>query len=146
MSYEIKAKSKDYEIDLQLRSDRTVIIGDSGSGKTFLFELIQRLKTNKKIAFINYHNVRSETNYELMISNIKNSEGIVFFIDQFDNIQRENNKICKAIDADRSNSFIIIGRHPEINYDVLDVCHVVIENHKITLEYDFNPEYDFSRS
>ena len=58
MAYDIKTTSGDYEIDLHLRGNRTVISGDSGSGKTFLFNLLQQSKIAKNIVFVNYERVR----------------------------------------------------------------------------------------
>ena len=52
MAYNIEVTSGKYEIDLHLRSNRTVISGDSGSGKTFLFKKLQKAKSTKNMVFI----------------------------------------------------------------------------------------------
>ena len=49
-----------------------------------------------------------------------------------------------AINLDSRNKFILIGRNPEIIYRFSDMCHVVIENNRITLDYDFEEPIAYS--
>lgn len=137
MSYNIRTKSEDYEIDLKLRGSRTVISGDSGSGKSFLFEVLRKAKSTKNMLFIDYAYAQSEGNYDAMVSFIENSTDKIFVMDQADAIQRIKDDMMLAINLDSRNKFIIIGRHPEIIYNISDICHVVVEDNRITLEYDF---------
>ena len=138
MAYDIKTTSGEYEIDLHLRSNRTVISGDSGSGKTFLFNKLRRAKSTKNMVFIDYKYVRSEGNYDAVVDFIKHTTDTIFIIDQADAIQRISTDIMLAINLDSRNKFILMGRNPEIIYGFSDMCHVVIENNRITLEYDFD--------
>lgn len=137
MAYDIKATSGKYEIDLHLRGSRTVISGDSGSGKSFLFDRLHKTKPTSDMILIDYNYMCFEGNYKSMVKLIKQSIDTIFVIDQADAIQRISTDIMLAINLDSKNKFILIGRNPEIIYNISDMCHVVIENNRITLEYDF---------
>jgi hypothetical protein len=138
MSKSLSLKSDEYEIELNLRDRITVISGDSATGKTFMYDLIQDADNTDDIVTLNYNSVKTKANYEIAVDSIKNSRNKIFIIDQADDIQRENDEIMYAINTEAAdNTFIIMGRKPKLVYNVSDIAEVNIQNNKVTLNYLF---------
>ena len=63
MGQTLACKSRGFNIQLQLRSSKTIICGDSATGKTFLFGLLMNAAMDMdNIYFINYDSVKSKAN------------------------------------------------------------------------------------
>jgi hypothetical protein len=135
---DINLKSGDYTIELNLRSDITIITGDTATGKTFLYNKIKDADNTEDIILINYDFVKTKGNYDAMVDCIKRSMNKLFVIDNADAIQRKDDTIMLAINNDLNNTFIVIGRHPELIYNISDMAEVNISDNKITLNYIFD--------
>ena len=136
MGQTLACKSRGFNIQLQLRSSKTIICGDSATGKTFLFGLLMNAAMDMdNIYFINYDSVKSKANCKVVIKHIKQAYGQIIIMDQADDVQEVDNRIMKAINENLKNTYIIIGRAPKLNYCFTDVAEVSIKNNLITLEY-----------
>lgn len=137
--YNLKVKSGEYNIDLELRSNYTIISGDSATGKSFLYKKLQNADQTEDFILINYESVKAKGNYNAMVEIVKRSYKKYIIIDQADAIQRRDDTLMLAINQDKGNNmFIIIGRHPEIAYNISDLSIINITDKKITLEYEFD--------
>ncbi len=131
-------KSEEYEIELDLRSNITVITGDTATGKSFFYDKMRRVEDRDDIVCINYESIRPKANYDAMVNYIKQSEHKIFVIDHADDIQRKDDTLMYAINTDYgTNTFIVIGRRPKLIYNMSDIAEIDVSNNKIRLEYSF---------
>lgn len=95
-----------FEVDLSLEYNITFIIGDSGTGKSAVFSLIQELGTeDKRIRCINYLDCKKRYKFS-----IKNTNNAIFVIDNADILLDDSMR--QYIATDDKNQYIIIGRNP----------------------------------
>lgn len=136
---ELLIKSGEYEINLNLRSNMTIINGETATGKSFFYDKMRRVEDRDDIICINYENVRPKANYDAMVNTIKQSKDKIFVIDQADDIQRKDASLMYAINMDSgTNTFIVIGRKPKLIYNMSDIAEMDISNNKIKLKYSFD--------
>ena len=122
----------DYEINLNLRSKVTILCGDTATGKSFLYDLLNRIKSRDDILCINYDIMRKRNMCGIVINALKNTKNSIVVID------RINMELPYIINRDGgNNTFIIIGRSPKVTYTVSDLAKVVVKDNKIELEYMF---------
>ena len=134
----LSIESEGYEIDLNLRSQITIICGDAEAGSSF-YELMSREATREDILCINYSLVRSKANYNMVLKTIESSKQKIIIINQADSIQKLNNAIVHAINADIGiNTYIVIGKAPNLDYKSSDLATINIHDNKITLDYLFS--------
>lgn len=135
---QIKLKSDGFDIELNLRSHTTVLLGDSATGKSFFYDLMTRVDGRDDIMCINYETVRPKANYEAILNAVKNSKHKLIIIDQADDIQRKDDSLMYAINTDyNNNKYIIIGRNPKVLSNISDMAEISIKDNKITLQYMF---------
>lgn len=134
----------DVEFDLQLRGNLIVVLGNSGSGKSFFAKTVNRLKLNpmvssdmekwlKCVNVINYENI----NYINLNGLIESSNGQLFIMDNADNYL--NTSLVKLIANDIKNQYIIFTRlgwefETSPNY----VGEFLLNGKKIYLSYLFS--------
>lgn len=134
----ITIKSSEYDIELNLRSNITVITGDTATGKSFFYDKMHRVEDRDDIICINYETIRPKANYNAMVNAIKQSKHKIFVIDHADDIQRRDDSLMYAINTDSgTNVFIIIGRNPKLVYNISDLAEISVKNNKINIEYLF---------
>lgn len=131
----IKTKTDNFNIDINLRSKYTILVGDTATGKSLLFKEMRNTTDRDDIACINYESTIPKVNYDAMINLIKQSKQKIFIIDQVDDIQRENDEIIRVISRDTKNTFILIGRGINLCYDISDIAEVSVVKDKITIDY-----------
>lgn len=131
----LKCKYAEFNIDLELRSRCTIICGNTATGKTYLFDTLRNIENLENTYFINYNSVKNIENYNAAVDYIKRSSNKIIIIDQADDIQEINDEIMYEINMDNDNTYIIIGRAPELNYSYSDVAELIIEDNEFRLEY-----------
>ena len=102
----IQTRHTNYLVDLRLNSNITFITGDSGTGKSAVFSILEEYSSeDKRIRCFNYmdHN----KGYK---ASIRNSKKKLFVIDNADILL--DDKMRQHIAVDTSNQYIIIGRNP----------------------------------
>lgn len=135
MSHTLSFKALEFDIDLSLRGDITILTGDTASGKSFLYYLLTRSNADN-IMCINYESVILKSNYKAILNEIKSSTNKIIVIDQADDIQQLDDSIMYAINTDTSNNkFIVIGRAAKVGYNISNIAEVKVENQKVKLEY-----------
>lgn len=94
-------------VDLNLNNNIVLLMGEAGSGKTLVFNLImQNIQGNEHISSFNYENYAPT-----MKDYIRRSSGYLFVIDNADILL--DDEIRKYISLDAHNQFLLIGRNPK---------------------------------
>lgn len=96
-----------YIVDFKFENNITILLGDSGTGKTAAFSFIREsMAVNPKIQCINY------LDYQKDIKNtIRESQGKLIVIDNADILLDDDTR--KYISLDEKNQYLIIGRNPK---------------------------------
>lgn len=103
----LKARHTTFSVEFHFTNNITLLMGDSGMGKTLVFGILQELSaTDKRIVCINYLDINKEIKDE-----IEKVSGKLIIIDNGDAIL--NDDMRKTIAVDRENQYLIIGRNPK---------------------------------
>lgn len=104
---DLKARHTTFLLEFHFTNNITLLMGDSGIGKTLIFGILQELSaTDKRILCINYFDINKEIKNE-----IENASGKLIIIDNADAILDDDTR--KVIAFDRENQYLIIGRNPQ---------------------------------
>ncbi|MCM1113274.1 MAG: hypothetical protein NC399_08490 [Muribaculum sp.] len=102
----LNARHTTFSIEFHFTNNITLLMGDSGMGKTLIFSILQELSvTDKRIVCINYLDINRKIKDE-----IEKASGRLIIIDNADIIL--NDDIRKIIAFDKENQYLIIGRNP----------------------------------
>lgn len=103
----LKARHTTFSVEFHFTNNITLLMGDSGMGKTLIFGILRELSAiDKRIVCINYLDVNKEIKAE-----IEKASGKLIIIDNADAIL--NDDMRKVIAFDRENQYLIIGRNPK---------------------------------
>ena len=96
-----------FVVDFTFTNNITILMGDSGTGKTAAFSFIREcMAINPKLLCLNY------LDYQKDIQEIiKNAEGKLIVIDNADILLDDDTR--KYISIDDKNQYLIIGRNPK---------------------------------
>lgn len=131
-----------YTIDLDLNYNLTFINDKSGTGKTYLYELIHKQRTcenlkDLRIKCYNYSDKELVKKEKKLTNDINESTNTLFVIDNADILLSDDDRIHIAFDT--KNQYILIGRKVEglILCDY-NCASAKIDNKakSITLEYE----------
>ena len=133
MIYEnIEFSSMNLTYKLNFRNYFTIIAGDSGSGKTFLFNRLKDLKQIHLYDKLKLYNAESE-NFD-SIYNCKNS---FIVIDNFDILVSD--KLREFLQYDKTNQFLVFGRNTDgLPVDIDSFLYLKNSNSYITFEEVFD--------
>lgn len=93
-------------IDFTFTNNITILMGDSGTGKTAAFSFIREcMAVNPKILCLNYLDYQKN-----IIEVISKEEGKLIVIDNADILLNDDTR--KYISLDDKNQYLIIGRNP----------------------------------
>lgn len=126
------------KVNLQLRGNRTIITGESATGKTLLCTKIMNIQGDK-----NVYNKYNADNIVVLSDNI-NTEALkklknkLIIIDRFEqNLNSQD--IIEYINNDKNNKYLIITREaPGIEITPNHVAELQYKNNEFTLNYRFN--------
>ena len=133
MIQNIQIKSENISFDIELKSRLTLIDGESGSGKSFLYKLMldkARAEMDSQFIFLNY----MVTDKKYIKSEILTQKDRVFVIDDADTIL--DSELRSLISVDTSNQYIIFT-HSIDGYTLgkKNIAELKIKNNKGILEY-----------
>lgn len=135
---ELKFLYMDYvNVDIELKSKKTVINGKNGTGKSYLWNIISQytMEENRKdILCLNVDNVDTD-DIEYTINKIRKIQDGIIVIDQADNILW-NKDLYEHILLDRSNFYIIISRKYYERYS--ELAKIVSDKTHISIKYKLN--------
>lgn len=125
-----------FKVDLRLHGGIIGLIGDSGTGKTFLMKQLEvgmanDLDNGDGSLFKNVEIVEDRS-----IEKIKELSGKLIIIDRFDYIQNKHEWVKKHIQWDVRNQYILIGRNLN-NYGILpcNYAHIDFDGSTIRFRY-----------
>lgn len=143
----LKAKAYGRDIELELKDRCVLVEGNSGSGRTLVFDVFNEISyINKSILCINAEILRNaKKTFKQYKANAKNK---VIFVDNADLILTADAR--KSIVKDDSNQYVIFGRNskglPVTNSSFAEVAD---DSKKITFIYPFEPkpilDFDLSK-
>lgn len=131
----LRIKLDELEIDFELRSNKTIIQGDSSTGKTYVYELLHEEYKEENIFFINYHDIESPTNAKMICNTLKNTINKFVIIDQANDVFEECSELEDIVDKDNNNQYILMGRSLQIHYNISDIAELQIKNNRAALSY-----------
>lgn len=103
----LKARHTTFSVEFYFTNNITLLMGDSGRGKTLVFSILQELAaTDERIVCINYLDINKRIKDE-----IEKASGKLIVIDNADVILDDD--IRKVIAFDRKNQYLVIGRNPK---------------------------------
>lgn len=104
---DLKARHTTFSLDFHFKNNITLLMGDSGTGKTLVFGILKELSvTDGRLVCINYFDVNKQMEQE-----IGSVSGKLIVIDNADVIL--NDEVRKKIAFDRKNQYLIMGRNPK---------------------------------
>lgn len=104
---DLKARHTTFSINFHFTNNITLLMGDSGMGKTLIFGILQEYSaSDQRLICLNYLNVNKEIKAE-----IANASGKLIVIDNADVILTDDMR--KDIALDKKNQYFIIGRNPK---------------------------------
>lgn len=125
------------EVDIELRSLRTVLNGKSATGKSYFYNMIEQYSQEEKrsdILCLNMGTVDLD-DVECVISRLQKIDDGVIVIDQADNILT-NKKLYDYIFLDDKNYYILISRKFYERYS--ELARLRVTANSIKLEYQMN--------
>lgn len=130
--YYRKLKYANLEIDLEFKSELTIICGDSAVGRTFIYNLLSEEPSKDKIIFINYLTPSDILEYIVLSGKIKNR---LIVIDNADILLSEE-RVVNGIRNDNSNQYIVMMR----KYDSLaksqkNIARLIRRENRLVLYY-----------
>lgn len=94
-------------VDFHFENNITILMGDSGTGKTAAFSFIKEcMAVNPNIICLNYLDYQKD-----ILSIIQDAKGKLIVIDNADVLL--NDETRKYISLDGENQYLIIGRNPK---------------------------------
>lgn len=108
---ELKFESRKFKWELEFRDSITIVMGDSGTGKTYLFNMLEKLsRTGEMSGLVCYTFNSSKINERSkeVEREIKNLKGKLIVIDHSDLLLNKNTR--RFIGADIHNQYLLLGR------------------------------------
>ena len=125
----IAFKADPFSYDLEFEDRITLVGGDSGTGKTVLYEMLEDIRLTDRYNAIKLFNYKTDNFLEA----IKQSRNNFIVIDNADNLI--NDDVRKFINFELSNQYMLFLRNCD-GLNVSDKSFKVLkfDNNKITLE------------
>lgn len=133
----LAVKLDELEIDFELRSTKTVVQGDSATGKTYVYELLHSEYGISSLFFINYHDVEAESNAKMICETLRKMRNKIIIIDQANDVFDTCSELENIVDRDINNHYILMGRTLRIHHNISDMAELEIKNGKASLKYLF---------
>ena len=125
MIYEnIKFKADPFSYDLEFDDRITLIGGDSATGKTVLYEILEDLRLTEEYRNIKLFNYKSDNFSESLMQ----CRGSFIVIDNADILL--DDEIRKYISLDDKNQYLIIGRNPKNLFTTSDNLFELVSEKK----------------
>lgn len=103
----LKTAHTSFQINFQFQNNITLLLGDSGIGKTVIFSILQELAVEyDKLLCINYLDINKN-----IFKLLKDTKGKLIIVDNADILLTDD--IRKWIAFDCNNQYLIIGRNPK---------------------------------
>lgn len=136
----IKLNISNFNIDIELRETMTLISGNSGTGKSMFYNLVDKAITLgecNNCLCINFDDVKNKE-YGVVMYKLSITSNKIIIIDQA-NYVLQDPKVAKFInqDIDRGNYYVLIGRSLPIYADARYLAKMKVNGNNIGLRYLF---------
>ena len=128
------------DIELELRTKRTILCGNSGTGKTYLYSLLEGynlVENDDRIKCINIDNI-DKANPQFVVMALQNLEDYTIVIDQADDVL-DYDIIREFVMNDRKNYYILIGRKCSTRFT--ELARPIITDKTAKIKYLINTDY-----
>lgn len=128
------------DIELNLNTRRTILSGNSGTGKTYLYSLLEgynEVENEDRIKCIDIDNVDRD-NPQFIVNMLEQLEDYIIVIDQADDVLNYD-VIREFVMADRRNYYILIGR--KCSTYVRELAEPEITDKTAKIKYLIDTEY-----
>lgn len=126
---EIIFKAAPFSYDLMFDDRITLVGGDSGTGKTVLYEMLEDLRFTDEYKAIRLFNYKSDN----LIENMKRCRNCFIVVDNADILI--DDAIRKFINFEFSNQYMLFSRNCDgLNVSDKSFKELKLENNRITLE------------
>ena len=129
--YYRKLKYANLEIDLEFKSELTIICGDSAVGRTFIYNLLSEEPSKDKIIFINYLTPSDILEYIVLSGKIKNR---LIVIDNADILLSEK-RVIEGIRNDESNQYIVMIKYDSLAKSQKNIARLIRRENRLALYY-----------
>ena len=128
----ITFKADPFSYDLEFEDRITLVGGDSGTGKTVLYEMLEDIRLTDEYKDIKLFNYKSED----FLESLKRCRERFIVIDNADNLMNDDAR--KFINFESSNQYMLFLRNCD-GLNVSDKSFKVLkfDNNRITLEEEF---------
>ena len=127
----IKTKYRDLTMDLDLSRHITVVVGESGTGKTLIYEMLP-----KKINGTLIHKFTYGATLRYVIEEIKDSSCDLFVFDRTELLFMDPlaEELKRVINSDSVNTFLLFGRETTgLSVTLEDVKQLQFDNNTLFL-------------
>ena len=127
----IKKHYPTFDIDITLTAQITVVMGDSGAGKTLLYNMIPSIVNGVKVYRYNGTNPNDS-----IIRDIESLTNVLIILDRIEYLFTEplGDELLQAINKS-SNTFLLFGRNTTgLNMELKDIKKLVFVNSTLKLE------------
>ena len=129
--YYRKLKYANLEIDLEFKSELTIICGDSAVGRAFIYNLLSEEPSKDKIIFINYLTPSDILEYIVLSGKIKNR---LIVIDNADILLSEK-RVIEGIRNDESNQYIVMIKYDSLAKSQKNIARLIRRENRLVLYY-----------
>lgn len=130
--YYRKLKYINLEIDLEFKSEITIICGDNTTEKTLIYKLLGDEPSKYKIIFINYLTTSDALEYIILNGKIRNR---LIVIDNADILLSEK-RVIEGIRNDESNQYIVMMRkYDSLTKSQKNIARLIKRENKLMLYY-----------
>lgn len=119
-------------IDLTVHQNLTVIMGNSGSGKTYIFNILKKIETTKKTGTFMFIDASDRRG----LKELGKTTGKIILIDNADVILNDKDRL--NIRRDSSNYYLIFGRDVSLlGTGSLNIAEIKHDENKLYLHFKY---------
>lgn len=128
----IKFKMEPFHYDLEFQDEITLVGGDSGTGRTFLYRVLEDIRLTKKYSAIHLYNHKTAD----IIEEIFRLKDCFIVIDNSDILL--NDRLKHFINFEPTNQYMLFARNcTGLNVSKKSFKYLVQKGDRITLEDEF---------
>ena len=130
--FDVELKGKNLKIEIDMYENRTILTGDSGTGKSFLFDCLRRLSDAELVENIVVADYRNHT----ALDNLQSYENKLICIDNCDILLDDS--LREHIVDDINNHYLLAGRDfRKLLIGTYNIGTLGHKNNKLFIEYPF---------
>lgn len=127
--YCLEFEHVDIHVSLELKRELTVLSGDNGTGKTFLFNVVRdwAFENDRDDIICLSYPIYNTGEVEGVVQKLKDTHGNLVLVDNADDM-RQYKDLIDLIESDLNNYYIVMGR--SFGEDIRELARVQITKQK----------------